>query len=661
VRLPFTVDATEGSARAGRLVTPHGVVATPQFLPVATQGTVRAQRTEDLAPAGATMLLANTWHLAQRPGLDVLEALGGLRALMRWPGAILTDSGGFQVFSLDAAVDEAGVDLRQPASGKHLRLTPESAIAAQRAIGSDIAMVLDQCVPSTSTTAVARDAMERTTRWAARCLTARGDAAMGLFAIVQGACDPALRRESADSLTTMPFDGFAIGGLAVGEGNAEREDTCALVTERLPADRPRYLMGVGTPLDLLEGVARGVDLFDCILPTSLAQRGRVYTRVGRLDLRRGVYRLQDRPLDPACPCDTCQRYSRAYLHHLYAAREPLAWTLLGLHNLQFWLDTMAGIRLALANGTFAAHYAEQRLLLDRPDDDAPPQPGAPKRRRRPPEQLGGWELHHAPAFGDQPPFVSIRDRASGEVMHAVTTPEVEARRLYVEQPGLDRADRPMVVWDVGLGAGTNAMEIVHGWERAGSPDRVPNSVEAASAHPLHLVSFERDLDALRLAVANSHHFPRLRHGGPAALLDGGVYRRGAVTWTLLEGDALVRYADAPAPDVVIYDPFSFKVDAPMWTGPAFAALRARCVRTRLYTYSNSTAVRLALLAAGFYVGPGVGTGPKGETTVASTHADIELLGPQFLDKWRRSSVRWPGWVDDRESFAATIEGHPQFA
>jgi queuine tRNA-ribosyltransferase len=661
-RLPFALLAsTPGSAaRLGRLTTAHGEIETPQFMPVGTMATVRAQRTESLRPAGATMLLANTWHLMQKPGLNVMAKLGGIHRFMGWQGAILTDSGGFQVYSLGATVDEDGVDLKHPGTGRLLRLTPESSIQAQQVIGSDIGMVLDHCVASTVSHEVARDAMLRTQRWAERSLVARADAPMGLFGIVQGACFPDLRSESAAALTRLPFDGFAIGGLAVGESKEQREAHTSAVAALLPADRPRYLMGVGTPLDLLEAVHRGVDLFDCILPTSMAQRGRVYTRSGRLDLRRGVYRDQDAPLDAGCTCEVCRRYSRAYLRHLYDAREPLGWTLLGLHNLHFWLDLMARIRAALAEGTFLALLHAERSTLDA--HETPVTVPLPKRRKLPPpETLGRFAIHRAPAFGEAPPFVSIRDLDSGEVMHSVTAPDVEARRLYVAQPGLDQvqpplagdAAAPLVVWDVGLGAGTNAMEVIHAWQ---------------GPRPLQLVSFERDLDALRLALLHGEAFPRLRHGAPHAILDHGLWQSsdGRITWQLALGDAREHFGLAPLPDVILWDPFSFRVDAPMWSAATFVLLRSQLGEHRcaLYTYSNNTAVRLALLTAGFHVGPGVPTGPKEATTIAWTwRPDAPLFGAAWLAKWARSSQRWPVGLPngDRAAFEARLRAHPQFS
>jgi queuine tRNA-ribosyltransferase len=386
-RLQFTPGSTApGSrARAGRMVTAHAVVDTPAFMPVGTRGTVRTVAPRQLDLLGATMLLANTYHLMLRPGLDVLAAAGGLRRFMGWQGGILTDSGGFQLYSLAAAcaIDDDGASVRPHADGPALRLTPELVIAAQRTIGSDIMMVLDHCVDATSPEPIARAAMERTHRWAARALVERARIAptQALFAIVQGAGDEALRRHSASHLTALDgWDGFAIGGLAVGEPRAQREDLTELVAAMLPAHRPRYLMGVGTPLDLLEAVHRGVDLFDCILPTALAQQGVAFTSSGRIALRRTVHRLAERPLDDRCGCEACAGASRGYLHHLIKSGEPVGWQLVAIHNLRFYLGLMSEIRTELAAGTFAAYHARRRVELAARDVDNPP--GRPPRRKR---------------------------------------------------------------------------------------------------------------------------------------------------------------------------------------------------------------------------------------------------------------------------------------
>jgi queuine tRNA-ribosyltransferase len=354
--MPFEirVQGTGTQGRTGVLTTARGTIETPVFMPVGTRGTVRTQSLGKLEALGAPMLLANTYHLMQQPGVDVFERCGGLHRFMGWNGSILTDSGGFQVFSLAHArtIDDDGAVFQDVVDGPRLALTPERSIAMQRAIGADVMMVLDHCVGATSSVEETRDAMERTHRWARRSLAARTDAQM--FAIVQGGRFPELRQQSAAELTSIDgFDGFAIGGLAVGEERAEREDITELVAALLPADRPRYLMGVGMPLDIVEAVHRGVDMFDCILPTSLAQHGRVFTQQGRVDLRKTLHRFDDAALDPTCGCEACTRHSRSYLHHLVKAREPLGWQLLAEHNLRFYVRLMQDIRTAIRDGRFA--------------------------------------------------------------------------------------------------------------------------------------------------------------------------------------------------------------------------------------------------------------------------------------------------------------------
>jgi len=325
-RLAFQVIATaSGSrARAARFSTLHGDVETPLFMPVGTHATVKGLSPEDLEAAGARILLANAYHLLLRPGVEVFARVGGIHRFMNWPGAVLTDSGGYQVFSLadDRVVTEDGAVFRSYVDGARIALSPERSIATQLAIGSDVLMAMDECIASTSDYATAAAAMHRTHRWAARSLAARGDAPQALFGIVQGACFDDLRRESAEHLVRLPFDGYAIGGLAVGESKAERERCTALVTALLPEHLPRYLMGVGTPLDLLEAVDRGVDMFDCTMPSILAKQGVAFTSGGRLNLYRGVYKLADAALDARCGCATCGQYSRAYLHHLTKTDEP---------------------------------------------------------------------------------------------------------------------------------------------------------------------------------------------------------------------------------------------------------------------------------------------------------------------------------------------------
>lgn len=636
----FVVEAASAAARAGVITTAHGAIATPVFMPVGTRGTVRTQTLAQLRALAPSIILANTVHLGRRPGAEALQRFGGLHRWMGWERAILTDSGGFQIFSLPGTVvDEDGARL-----GSDDVLTPERSIAIQRAIGSDIMMVLDQCIASTASLAEATEAMARTHRWARRSRAARQDGDGALFAIVQGARFAALRRASADELVAIGFDGYAIGGLAVGESRAEREDVTALVTERLPADRPRYLMGVGMPIDLLEGVRRGVDMFDCILPTALAQQGVAFTSHGRVDLARGVYRLADVALDARCACEACAR-PRSYLHHLIKCEEPLGWQLLAHHNLAFYLRLMSEIRTSIAGGTFAAYYAETRPVLERGDPDNPP--GKPPRvKPRKPRSRGAFALH----AGDG--FVSIQHVASGEVMHSVNAPDDEAARIYVQQSRQLRSGAPLTVWDVGLGAGHNAMALLRG---------------LAPGHaPVELISFEIDLDALRLALAHVEHFPHLRDRAPHVLAHRGAFERDGLRWTLREGDFLATSATAPAPDVIFYDPFSAKVDGPLWSAATFARLRAQCARpVELFTYTASTAIRSAMLAAGFHVARGVASGPKPETTIALTGdpTGYALLDAAWLAQRARSSARIPADVPagERAAFEARVLGHPQFA
>lgn len=384
IRFQLEAQASGSQARAAKLQTLHGEVLTPTFMPVGTQATVKSQTLGSIQSTGAQVLLANTYHLLLRPGAEVFRKFGGIHRFMGWDRPVLTDSGGFQIFSLSHSreMTDDGALFKSYVDGKWIHLNPESSIAMQKAIGSDIMMVLDQCVSSVAEHAQAKEAMDRTHRWALRSLEARGDSTQALFAIVQGACDPVLRKQSADFLTQHPFDGFAIGGLAVGESKQLREEFTELTTRLLPQDRPRYLMGVGTPSDILEGVHRGVDMFDCILPTSLAQRGIAFTSEGKRQLRRTIYKFADERLDPACSCHTCSVYSKAYLHHLIKADEVLGWHLLGLHNLTFYQGMMREIRCRIFEGTFLDYYLVQREILLRGDGGAPSKPRRRKERSK---------------------------------------------------------------------------------------------------------------------------------------------------------------------------------------------------------------------------------------------------------------------------------------
>ncbi len=673
-RLAFNLEKeSPGSkARAARFQTGHGEVRTPVFMPVGTQATVKNMTAEGLRALDAQVLLANTYHLMLRPGPKVFEKFGGIHRFMNWDRPVLTDSGGYQIFSLvaDRVMSEAGAHFRSYVDGEAHFLSPESSIAMQRAIGSDIMMVLDQCIPSTASFAETAAAMQLTHRWAERSLEARGDSRQALFGIVQGACHRELRIRSAEFLRALPFDGLAIGGLAVGETHAERYDFTDLATDHLPKNLPRYLMGVGMPIDILEAVHRGVDMFDCIIPTQLAQRGSAFTSHGKLHCRRAVYKFSEAPLDARCTCHTCRHYSRAYIHHLVKSDETLGWQLLSTHNLAYYQRLMGEMRAHILRGEFAAYYESQRFVLDRDDEDNPPVHPAPARPPRVP-QRGDYEVATSPAG-----FSSIRQISSGEVMHSVSAPAEEANRLYIVQSGLaarlrrppqDEA-RPLVIWDVGLGAASNAMAAIH------CAEATLATLAPTERRPLQLISFERDLDSLTLATSQAARFPHLRHGAPHALLKDGQWRDGTglIEWRLLAGDFLAQLEAAPVPHLIFFDPFSAKTDTELWQTDVFARIHRHCQSgaAELYTYAAGTAVRVALLRAGFFVAEGMGTGPKATTTVAYTRRELGLsksegprwLGAEWLARWRRSGSKFPAGLDDAQQAACAeaVEHHAQF-
>ncbi len=349
-------------ARRGRLYLLHGTVETPAFMPVGTQGTVKAMTPEELRDLGAEMILANTYHLYLRPGHGLIRDLGGLHRFMNWHGPILTDSGGFQVFSLAPLrrITEDGVVFQSHLDGSRHLLTPERVVEIQEALGSDVMMVLDECPPFPCDPGSLAEGLERTHRWAVRSLEARSRPELALFAILQGGVDPSLRRRSAEVLREHPFDGFAIGGLSVGEGQERMLATVEATTPHMPRGRPRYLMGVGTPRDIAEAVARGVDLFDCVLPTRNARNGLLFTSMGRVAIKHARFARDPRPLDENCGCYTCRNYSRAYLRHLYKSREILASRLNTLHNLHYYQDLMRRIRGAIETGTYGRFLADLR-------------------------------------------------------------------------------------------------------------------------------------------------------------------------------------------------------------------------------------------------------------------------------------------------------------
>jgi queuine tRNA-ribosyltransferase len=342
-------------ARLGRVHTPHGLLETPMFMPVGTQATVKTLRTADLVACGASIILCNTYHLSLRPGHELIHSFGGLHRFMDWPYPILTDSGGYQVFSLRslARVTEAGVAFQSHLDGSRHLMTPERAIDIQLALGSDVMMALDECTAYPATYDTARLSMEMTCRWARRCLEAGRERQGGLFGIVQGSTYKQLRDVCVQALVEAGFDGYAIGGLGVGEPRDIMYDLVAHTAGQLPSERPRYLMGVGKPQDLLHCVRAGIDLFDCVMPTRNARNGFLFTSEGRVVIKNARYRTDERPLDPACTCYTCQHHARAYLRHLFLAGELLGLYLNTLHNVTYYLHLMAQIRQAISEGTLA--------------------------------------------------------------------------------------------------------------------------------------------------------------------------------------------------------------------------------------------------------------------------------------------------------------------
>jgi len=361
----FRISHQDGSARRGEIQFPRGAIQTPAFMPVGTYGTVKGMLPRDIVAIGADIILGNTFHLWLRPGTDVVKAHGDLHDFMGWQGPILTDSGGFQVFSLDTLrkVSEAGVTFRSPVNGDTVFLDAETSMAIQRDLGSDIVMIFDECTPYPATEEEAARSMQLSLRWAARSKRAHGDNPAALFGIVQGGMYPALRQQSLEGLVEIGFDGYAIGGLSVGEPKGEMLKVLDALSDKLPAGTPRYLMGVGTPADLLEGVRRGVDMFDCVMPTRNARNGHLFTSTGVVKLRNARHRSSTEPLDADCDCYTCENFSRAYLAHLDKCNEILGSQLATIHNLRFYQRHMAQIRGAIETGsleTFAREfYARQ--------------------------------------------------------------------------------------------------------------------------------------------------------------------------------------------------------------------------------------------------------------------------------------------------------------
>ena len=372
----FAVEARDGDARAGRLVTPHGVIETPAFMAVATYGAVRGILPAEIRAVGGQILLANTYHLHERPGEEIVARAGGLHGFAGWSGPWLTDSGGYQAFSLAhrAVLDEDGVTFASTLDGARRRLTPESAVAIQEALGADVAVALDHCVPTASSPGAAgdaraawADAMERSLRWGERSANARKRTDQALFGILQGGADAELRRASARSTAAQGFDGYAHGGLGLGEAGAVRAELLTACHAELPADAPRYLMGLGKPEDLILAVDRGIDLFDCVVPTRNGRHGVLFTARGRLSLRNARFREDPAPPEPGCPCPACSGLSLAYLRHLFACGDLLGPRLASLHNLCFYSRLLAGARAAIAAGRYAA-FRDETLEATRAGD-----------------------------------------------------------------------------------------------------------------------------------------------------------------------------------------------------------------------------------------------------------------------------------------------------
>ena len=350
----FQIRARCGTARRGVISTPHGDVDTPAFMPVGTRAAVKGLTPAQIAETGTQIILANTYHLMLRPGVEVVARLGGLQRLMAWDRPVLTDSGGYQVFSLASLrkIDDDGVEFRSHIDGATLRLSPESSIAAQNQLGADIIMAFDECPPLPADPQQLREAVRRTVLWARRSRAAHGREDQALYGIVQGGLDLALRRQCLEQLVELGFDGYALGGLSVGEPQQAMRSLLADFADELPSDRPRYLMGVGTPRDLVETVAAGVDQFDCVLPTRNGRKGYVFTSRGTLRMRNARHRASDTPLDPGCDCYTCRAVSRGYLRHLFMSGEVLGATLVSLHNIHFYQSLMRLMRAAIDAGEF---------------------------------------------------------------------------------------------------------------------------------------------------------------------------------------------------------------------------------------------------------------------------------------------------------------------
>lgn len=651
VRLELLKTASSG-ARAGIVHTRRGELLTPAFMPVATHANIRHIAMDEVGATGAKFLLANTYHLLLRPGPEVFERFGGIHKFMGWDGGVLTDSGGFQIFSLpeDREITEKGAHFRNPQDNHRHWLTPETSIATQQAIGSDIMMVLDVCLNSTSSPEEIEAAMGRTHRWALRSLEAARakDTGQALFAIVQGGTLAHLRTQSAEFLTQHPFDGFAIGGLAVGEARELLYSMTAHTARLLPVDKPRYLMGVGTPIDLVECVNRGADMFDCIIPTMMAQQGFAYTWSGQVRMARTAHRLSDEPLDADCDCPVCTRHTRGYLQHLMAGRHAFGARLLSVHNLHFYQVLMRRMRAAILEDRWDAEYKKLTEQL-RPKTKLP--------RKVEGAREGDFEVV-ALRSGAR----AVRHTGHGEVMHPAGGPWEEANRLYVDQTALldklTTAGPALRILDVGLGAAANAVAAL----------TAAVGLKERRVRALEIVSLEIDLAPVRLALAHLEGFAYLKDWQAAVttLMDKGTWEGEGLKWTLLHGDAREQLQHAGRDfDIVFHDPFSPEHNPTLWTVDWFKQVKSVCrdERTVLTTYSAATPTRLSLLLSGFFVGAGLSTGTRVETTIAaiSPAALDRPLRERWLERWKRSSARAPHGQIFSGEIEHAVFAHPQFS
>jgi queuine tRNA-ribosyltransferase len=594
--------SSESGARSVSFKTPHGPIQGPLFMPVATRGALRHLPHDRLVEFGTQVLLSNTFHFFDRPGVELLKTLGPLHRFIKWAHPILTDSGGFQVFSLAKRMQlsEEGARFRSPFDGRELFLGPEESLMTQDLLGSDIRMVLDVCIPSTASRDLMVAALEQTTRWARRSFdTFQSRQRDGLlFAIVQGGLHLDLRTQSRDQLSTLNFDGFALGGLAVGESFDERITAVNQFSTLLPADKPRYLMGVGTPIDLLESVRAGIDMFDCIMPLALAQQGRAFTSQGHVLLRRAVYKSVDETLDPNCSCPTCTTHSLAYLNHLVKCQEPMATYLIAQHNVYFYHHLMFMMRSAILENRFEQLYQELRQRIDADDPRFPIQ--SPKVHA----QNSTFQIETIDGLS------KVRSKETNEVIHARENSDHESQLFYIEANDLKNRltkpdSQPFVVWDVGLGAGHNAFAAL----------KLVQDLAARSElrRPVQMVSVELNPEIFRLVLSQSQRFGHLQSDWATPLLADGKVQDSTLRleWSLIVEDFAKAVFSLPKPDAIFFDPYSYKTQPELWTDLIFAEIYKKMKPgATLSTYASGSNFRTMLKDLGFDVNDGPKNGVK---------------------------------------------------